>query len=171
MAVLCRLSYSSVATAMIRARHRPRPALLAALLVLAACGEADTRSGPPRGTTLVIEARGGDVEVDVEIADTPRTRAKGLMGRTELPSDAGMVFLEDEPMAVGFWMKDTLIPLSIAFWGPERRILAILDMQPCREDPCPTYDPGVAWIGALEVNQGFFEEHGVDVGDAVHLER
>jgi uncharacterized membrane protein (UPF0127 family) len=155
---------------MIRARHRPRPALLAALLVLAACGGADPRGGPPRGN-LVIEARGGDVEVDVEIADTPRTRAKGLMGRTELPPDAGMVFLEDEPMAVGFWMKDTLIPLSIAFWGPERRILAILDMQPCREDPCPTYDPGVAWIGALEVNLGFFEEHGVDVGDAVHLER
>jgi uncharacterized membrane protein (UPF0127 family) len=66
-------------------------------------------------------------------------------------------------------MKDTLIPLSIAFWNEQDRIVAILDMEPCEADPCPSYDPEVEFEGALEVNQGFFEEHGVEVGDTVEL--
>jgi uncharacterized membrane protein (UPF0127 family) len=66
-------------------------------------------------------------------------------------------------------MKDTLIPLSIAFWNESGAIVAILDMEPCPDDECPSYDPGVDFVGALEVNQGFFDEHGIDVGDRVRL--
>ena len=66
-------------------------------------------------------------------------------------------------------MKDTLIPLSIAFWDGRGRIVRILDMTPCRADPCPTYDPRVAYRGALEVNRGAFKRWGVQRGDRVRL--
>jgi uncharacterized membrane protein (UPF0127 family) len=68
-------------------------------------------------------------------------------------------------------MKNTLIPLSIAFLDADGRILRILDMEPCEADPCPLYPPGVAYTSALEVNQGAFERWGVEVGDLVTLER
>ena len=68
-------------------------------------------------------------------------------------------------------MKNTLIPLSIAFWDRNGVIAAIMDMQPCRAEPCPRYRPGIMYVGAVEVNQGFFEDHGVEVGDRVELER
>ena len=82
-----------------------------------------------------------------------------------------MAFLFDRPTSSSFWMKDTLIPLSIAFWDRSRRIVAILDMAPCRRSPCPLYSPGTSYIGAVEVNRGFFRQHGVRVGDRVELER
>jgi uncharacterized membrane protein (UPF0127 family) len=181
MAVLCRLSYSSdrrLATAMIRAGLALRPGIVGAMLLLVACGTDPTAdpaaprapSGLPTGT-VVIETSSGEVEVRVEIAETPEDKARGLMGRTELAPDAGMVFLEEDSSTGSFWMKDTLIPLSVAFWGEDGRIFRILHMEPCREEPCPFYDPDGAWVGALEVNQGFFEEHGVEVGDPVRLER
>jgi uncharacterized protein len=150
-----------------------RPASLL-LLAVALAGCARTQQpeppGPPRGI-LTISGDGPQVRVIVEIAETPEAKARGLMGRTSLAESAGMVFLEDEPAVSGFWMKDTLIPLSIAFWDEDGRIFRILDMEPCLEDSCPTYDPRGAWVGAVEVNQGFFEEHGVEVGDRVDLER
>jgi uncharacterized membrane protein (UPF0127 family) len=147
-----------------------RPALLSALFVLLSCGGPESTGGLPRGILVVNPGR-NQVEIQVEIAETQAAKTRGLMGRTELDPDAGMVFLQDEPLQVGFWMKDTLIPLSAAFWGPDGRIGSILDMEPCEAEPCLTYDPGVAWTGALEVNRGFFEDHGVEVGDVVRLER
>lgn len=104
----------------------------------------------------------------VETANTPEERAKGLMGRTSLPADQGMAFLYDAPTRDSFWMKDTLIQLSIAFWDKSGRIMSILDMSPCTAEPCRTYSPGVPFIGAVEVNQGYFAEHGIRVGDPVH---
>jgi uncharacterized membrane protein (UPF0127 family) len=152
---------------MIEASRRLRPMALAALVLLGACGGQEPAARP----TLVIETDGGDVEVAVEIADSSDERARGLMGREELADGAGMVFLVGEPVPSAFWMKGTLIPLSIAFWGRDQRIFRILDMDPCRAEPCPLYDPRGQWVGALEVNQGFFRDHGVEVGDAVRLER
>lgn len=107
--------------------------------------------------------------LEVEVADEPAERSVGLMGRTSLPEDRGMVFLFDGPVSTSFWMKDTLIPLSIAFWTEDQRIVAILDMEPCEADPCPTYGPGVPFVGAVEANQGWFERNGVRVGDGVEL--
>jgi uncharacterized protein len=68
-----------------------------------------------------------------------------------------------------FWMKDTVIPLSIAFWDDDGRIVSILDMDPCTEDPCPTYGPDEPFVGAVEVDPGTFERHGVTPGDRVQL--
>jgi uncharacterized membrane protein (UPF0127 family) len=66
-------------------------------------------------------------------------------------------------------MKDTLIPLSIAFWGDDGTVLAILEMDPCTANPCPTYAPGMAYMYALEMNAGWFHEHRVEIGDRVDL--
>jgi uncharacterized membrane protein (UPF0127 family) len=145
------------------AAMRCLPLILVALL-LPACGGDEDR---PR---LLIETSDGEVTVEVEVADDQGERAQGLMGRTELAPDAGMVFLFPEPTRGAFWMKDTLIPLSIAFYDDEGRILRILDMEPCRRDPCRLYDPEVAYRGALEVNQGAFARWNVGEGDRVRLE-
>jgi uncharacterized protein len=145
-------------------------AMAIALMALAACRPATPVEGLPRGT-LSIEGNSGPVQVDVSIAETRETKARGLMGVEEMDPDTGMVFLQDEPARISFWMKDTLIPLSIAFWGPDQRIATILDMEPCRTSTCPTYDPEIEWVGALEVNQGFFAEHGIEEGAPVRLER
>jgi uncharacterized protein len=151
---------------------RPAAALLLGGWLLASCVQTEQPEQPPRSQgALTISGDGPDVRVQVEIAETAEAKARGLMGRKSLPENSGMVFLEDEPAVSGFWMKDTLIPLSIAFWDEEGRIFRILDMEPCLEESCPTYEPGGAWVGAVEVNQGFFEEHGVEVGDRVELER
>ena len=133
------------------------------VLLLAGCGGDDDS---PRAE---IHTGDGDVFVQVEIADTPSERARGLMERTELADDAGMVFVFSEDSTSGFWMKDTLIPLSIAFYDEGGRIVRILDMEPCRQDPCPVYDPGAAYRGALEANKGAFRRWGVEVGDTLRV--
>jgi uncharacterized membrane protein (UPF0127 family) len=147
-----------------------RSALLA-LLVLTACSSASPEPAPgdSGATSLEIRTDDGVVQVDVEVADEDDERTIGLMNRERLDPGAGMVFIWEEPLHATFWMKDTLIPLSIAFWNERERIVTILDMEPCEADPCPSYDPGREFEGALEVNQGFFDEHGVEVGDTVEL--
>lgn len=138
--------------------------LVAALALVAA---------PPtfeRGTA-VVRADRGPVLVRVEIAETPAQRQRGLMFRRSLASNAGMVFLFPTEVRGPFWMKNTLVPLSIAFYGRDGRIRRILDMTPCRRDPCRLYGPGVAYRGALEVNRGAFRRWGVRVGDRVTVRR
>lgn len=144
-----------------------RRALVLCLLLTAACSSGD--EAPAEVATLVVATSGGAVELDVEVADTPEERASGLMGREDLGTLDGMVFVWSEPTSGGFWMKDTLIALSIAFWDERGRIVAILDMEPCEADPCPSYDPGLAYAGAVEVGQGAFDVNGIRVGDRVTL--
>jgi uncharacterized membrane protein (UPF0127 family) len=92
------------------------------------------------------------------------------MGVRALAPDEGMVFVFDEPHEGGFWMKDTLLPLSIAFWDQEGLIIDIFTMEPCEADPCPTYRPRGPYVAALEMGAGWFDGHGVSLGDRVHIE-
>jgi uncharacterized membrane protein (UPF0127 family) len=144
-------------------------------LALGSCTEAAPAPvSPPSGLpigTIEIRASEGPAAFRVQIAETPDDRAAGLMHVTRLEPDAGMVFLFDGPTDGGFWMKDTLIPLSIAFWDERNRIVAMLDMDPCRADPCPVYSPGAEYVGALEVNVGALADAGVRAGDLVLLTR
>jgi uncharacterized protein len=144
-----------------------RRALVPLALVLAvACGS----SGAGAETaTLEVRTSDGVRSFDVEVADTPSERGVGLMHREELAPVDGMAFLWKEPIEGTFWMKDTLIPLSIAFWDEGGRILAILDMEPCEAEPCPSYGPDEPFLGAVEVEQGVLGEAGVAVGDLVEL--
>jgi uncharacterized membrane protein (UPF0127 family) len=149
--------------------RRAAVSLVLAALVLSACSSSPPTERSTPATQLAIQTRERAVRIDVEVADDDAERRVGLMGRASLAADAGMVFLFPQPVRTSFWMKDTLIPLSIAFWNGDGRIVAILDMEPCEADPCPSYDPGVEFTGALEVNQGYFEENGVRLGDRVEL--
>jgi uncharacterized membrane protein (UPF0127 family) len=147
-------------------------ALLTASIILTSCGSGGASSRPSASpsfdvATVLIETDDDPVLITAEVAQTPKQRAVGLMNRKSLSIDEGMLFIFFEESEGGFWMKDTLIPLSIAFFDQEGRILSILDMQPCRREPCKLYDPGVAYWGALEVNQGAFERWGVTEGDVV----
>jgi uncharacterized membrane protein (UPF0127 family) len=140
--------------------------VLAVAALAPGCGGGDSLTR----TQVAIETAGGEVVLDVEVADSREERARGLMGRESLPETAGMLFVYPEDSRARFWMKDTLIPLSIAFLSGEGRILAILDMEPCSVDKCPLYDAEVPYRMALEVNRGTFERIGSDVGDLVRIE-
>jgi uncharacterized protein len=124
----------------------------------------------PQGEA-VLRAPTKSVTIKVEIARTAEQMQQGLMGRTSLPRNAGMVFLFGQPTSGSFWMKDTRIPLSIAFFGKRGRILRIMDMTPCLKDPCRSYTPGVAYWGALEVNRGAFKRWRVRAGNYVTIRR
>ena len=132
----------------------------------------ETSSGPPPGlSTVVIDASGGKkVEVLVEIADGPFEQARGLMHRTALGEDRGMLFVYPDERPLSFWMKNTLIPLSIAYINSEGRITDILNMKPL-DDRTPHYVSSESVQYALEVNKGFFEERGVKVGNHADLPR
>jgi uncharacterized protein len=136
------------------------------LLLLTACGASSPGADPAMLEILTAE---GVETFQVEIADSQLERRTGLMGRETLDPFDGMAFVWDEPVQGSFWMKDTLIPLSIAFWDEGGRIIAILDMDPCVADPCPTYGPPAPFIGAVEVRQGAFRLRSVEVGDRVEL--
>jgi uncharacterized membrane protein (UPF0127 family) len=154
--------------------------LVLVMLILAGCGgesvgkssgsaESSGATSAPELRNLTIETPGGEeVEVRVEIADTDPERARGLMGRTALAEDRGMLFVFEEEQELSFWMKDTLIPLSIAYMDSEGRIVDIQDMKALDDDP-PHYASVEPAQYALEVNKGFFEERGVEVGDRTNL--
>jgi hypothetical protein len=158
-----------------------RFALLSLVLLVTACGGADG-GGAVRGadggeTTaapsplrasegfgaadITLSGGGEQLRVPVLVADEPDLRQRGLMERESLPAGAGMLFVFEAPTDGGFWMKNTLIPLSIAFIDDDGRLLEILDMEPCDADPCTVYTPGVTYRYALEVNSGFLDDHGV----------
>ena len=162
-----------------------RLALVLLVVFLAGCGGAvggqeghspnDTAAGKKTevGTsdlpTVTIDASGGkEVEVRVEIADGPFEQQRGLMYRTSLGEDRGMLFVFQREQQLSFWMKNTRIPLSIAYIDSKGRITDILDMKPLDDKP-PHYVSSEPVQYALEVNQGFFDEHGVKVGDIARL--
>jgi uncharacterized protein len=122
----------------------------------------------PLPTLTITTSAGERVPVEVEVADTDAKRQTGLMGRSVLPEDVGMLFAFEGDQTLSFWMRDTLIPLSIAYIDAQGRIVDIQDMQPL-DDVTPHYVSAEPARYALEVNQGFFEQRGVTVGDAVEL--
>jgi uncharacterized membrane protein (UPF0127 family) len=155
-----------------------RALTLLLLLVLGACGdggggaagEPSPETSFPIATALLDNGEESTL-LTVEVAETPEQHERGLMGRESLPDDRGMVFVFFEERETGFWMKDTSIPLSIAYFDADGTIVRILDMEPCEKDPCPVYDPGVPYMGALEVNQGSFAEWDISEGDSIRLTR
>src|SRR6476469_10527675 len=122
-------------------------ALLLAVPILAvAADEAPTR-------TLTIR----DQKLEVEIASTPQTRALGLMNRFSLRTDHGMLFVFETPQPLAFYMKNTYVPLSIAFVDSRGKILNIEDMRPL--DESTHWSRGVAQY-AIEMRQGWFATKG-----------
>lgn len=114
----------------------------------------------------ITASTGEEIVVEAEIADSEAERRRGLMERTALADNAGMLFVFEQERQLSFWMKNTIIPLSIAYIDAGGRIVDIQDMQPLDETSHPSDGPAQY---ALEVNQGFFEENGIEVGDRVEL--
>jgi uncharacterized membrane protein (UPF0127 family) len=138
------------------------------LLLAAACS--DTHGPDPGATSeLVVHASDGAVTFRVEVADTPEEREVGLMDRETLDPYDGMAFVWEEPVRTSFWMRDTIIPLSIAFWDADGEIVAMFDMDPCTAEPCPSYAPEGEILGAVEVDRGRLAVEGIEVGDRVEL--
>lgn len=102
--------------------------------------------------------------IRAEIANSEQDRLHGLMFREKLAENAGMIFLYPHPEVTAMWMKNTRIPLSVAFIGTDGRILNIADMEPYSEQAHPS--AGVAAY-ALEMNRGWFSNLGIRAGDIV----
>lgn len=113
---------------------------------------------------LYIKSR----EISVEVAKTPEERAHGLMGRKDLGKDEGMLFVFETEDYHGFWMKDTHVPLSIAFIDKECRIVRITDMKPRTLE---SHIPPQPILYALEMKKGWFSIHGIKVGDMVKFSK
>ena len=109
-----------------------------------------------------------DKEIWVEVVRTPEERAQGLMGRKHLGEDEGMLFIFEKEDYHSFWMKNTLIPLSIAFIDREGKILKIADMEPLTLDSHPPPKP---ILYALEMKRGWFLTNGVQVGDILKFSK
>jgi len=95
--------------------------------------------------------------LSVEVASTPKTRETGLMNRFSLQTDHGMLFVFEAPQPMAFWMKNTYIPLSVAFVDAQGRILNIEDMRP--QDESTHWSKGPA-LYAIEMRQGWFAARG-----------
>ena len=109
-----------------------------------------------------------DKEIWVEIVRTPEERARGLMGRKHLAEDEGMLFIFEKEDYHSFWMKDTLLPLSIAFIDRGGKILKIADMEPLTLDSHPPPKP---ILYALEMKRGWFLTNGVQIGDILKFSK
>ncbi|HET6465266.1 MAG TPA: DUF192 domain-containing protein [Nitrospiria bacterium] len=93
--------------------------------------------------------------LQVEVARTEKTRALGLMFRTALPEDRGMLFIFEQPGLHRFWMKNTLIPLDMIWMDERKRIIHIeYQVPPCKLDPCAVYGPSADSLYVLEVISG-----------------
>jgi len=116
---------------------------------------------------LVIEGKEAKIIVKAEIAVTDAQREQGLMYRKKLKDGEGMLFVFQNDQILSFWMKNTLVPLSIAYIAYDGRILEIYDMQPGNLDPVRS-SRSVRY--ALEVPQGWFGRAGLGVGDKLEIQ-
>jgi uncharacterized membrane protein (UPF0127 family) len=115
----------------------------------------------------IVRADSTPVEITVEMARTEEEKTQGLMHRKKLPDGEGMIFIYDRDQQMSFWMKNTVIPLSIAFIASDGRIIEIKDMQPLdlssvRSSRSVRY--------ALETPQGWFDRAGVKPGDVINFQ-
>jgi uncharacterized membrane protein (UPF0127 family) len=115
----------------------------------------------------IARADSTPVEITVEIARTEEERSQGLMHRKKLPDGEGMIFVFDRDQQLSFWMKNTVIPLSIAFIASDGRIIEIRDMRPLDLSAIQS-SRSVRY--ALEAPQGWFDRAGIKPGDVVNLD-
>ena len=108
-----------------------------------------------------LRLRLGEHELHAEYAQTPAERERGLMGRSELPADSGMLFRFDEVRRHCLWMKDTPLPLSAAFFDEGGVVVDVIDLEPLNTEIRCSKRPARY---ALEMDQGWFAERGIGRG-------
>lgn len=134
-------------------------AFLLAAAAVATVGVAQAQSLPAPGSAWVVF--GADTVV-AEVASLPAQRENGLMNRAAVPDGTGMLFVFPESEYRSFWMKDTRVPLDIAFFDDRHRIAGIKQMEPLDESLTDSDAPTAL---VLEVRQGWFAERGIGPGD------
>ncbi len=127
------------------------------LLLTSACGTPRSAAG-----LLIVPVELGDHSIKVELAQTSSEQARGLMYRRDMPWNEGMLFAYPDERVLSFWMKNTFIPLSIAFLDDEGRIVRIAHMKPQDLSSHSSVQPARY---ALEMNDGWFEKAGLRAGD------
>jgi hypothetical protein len=145
--------------------------LILALAALFACdGDSGSDNSAPLPTgsdgaflarITFVSADGNDLELLAEIADAPAERGRGLMSRQSLPDNQSMLFVYEQEGQYSFWMKDTPLPLSIAFIKGDGRIVGIEEMEPLSLDGHSGDEP---YLYVLEANQGWFTANGIAAG-------
>ena len=138
----------------------PRWAAALAALCLAALAVA--QDGPQRLAQIRLNA--GIHNINAEVAATPEQREIGLMFRTSMPAGDGMLFVFERPSKQCFWMRNTLIPLSVAFLDDDGSVVNIEDMKPRTLDSHCSTQP-VRFV--LEMNEGWFAKRGIRAGSRV----
>lgn len=121
----------------------------------------------------IVEGPDGEpIVICVLVADTPAQRARGLMEVTDLGGYDGMLFRFESESATGFWMKDTVLPLSIAYLDADGAVVSTADMDPCPEGTaqCPGYPADAPYRMALEVEQGGLGPLGLTEGGSARVE-
>jgi len=124
-----------------------------------AAAQAQPQTGLP-----VVQLNAGMYAIHAEVAATPDTRETGLMFRKTMPASNGMLFVFDEKAGHCFWMKNTDLPLSIAFLADDGTIVNIEDMAPQTEN---NHCPRAAVRYALEMNKGWFAQKGIKAGTRI----
>ena len=138
-----------------------------ALLLFALCESVETAARQP-----VVEV--GGAAFKVEVADDPAERSRGLSGRANLPEDGGMLFVYQEPVVPGFWMRQMRFPLDFVWVGEDCEVVDVTPDVPAPElgtpdSELPLYRPSAPILYNLEVNAGAAARHGIGVGDAVRF--
>ena len=137
-----------------------RAGLLMLMALHAAVAHAQDQPQNLAATTLKV----GMHSIRAQLAITPMQRQIGLMHRREMPSHEGMLFVFDEPSQQCFWMRNTLIPLTIAFLADDGTVVNLADMKPQSDESHCSSRP-VRF--ALEMNQGWFAKRGVKPGTRI----
>ncbi len=119
--------------------------------------------------TEIVFASLGDKAIRLEVANNPSTRAIGLMHRTELSEDQGMLFVFPKSEQLSFWMKNTLIPLSLGYFDSDLLLLEMYDMKP--NQTSEVYNSQKPAKYALEVNLGWFKKNKIEKGTYLILDR
>ena len=163
------------------ARVRRVATFLAFALFVSGCDREPEQEGPWTSpiafdTTVAWVHSGGDsTRLLLELAESESQQRFGMMTRPTLDPESGMAFLYDsiQSGSNGFWMFRTRVPLDIAFLDSAGVVQTILAMEPCQSpypESCPTYEPGLDYWWAVEVNRGWFDRHGLGVGARVQME-
>lgn len=145
------------------------PVVAEAVVNEAVVAEAVTPQGFGRVLARVTTAAGEVCEVCVWLAVTAEQRRQGLMGVTDLGDAEAMAFVYEAPHTGAFWMRNTLLPLSIGFYADDGAYLGAFDMQPCTADPCPNYPTPIDFTVAIEAVLGRLPELGIEPGSTLAL--
>ena len=148
-------------------------ASVVAVLGTGACSAAPG-ARPAATARLLVRARGAATQRDggcLLVARTEAEREAGLMRRTSLGGYIGMAFVFASPSTDGFWMRDTLIPLSVAWFADGGAFLRSADMVPCPPESatCPTWEADAPYVLAVEVGRGALRALGIGPGSSVSL--